>query len=98
MRRRQLNSQSRRAALVLLGLGAVCVAIMCILYGARPARAQAQPKAEYVDSSICAGCHADIAATYRQSGMGRSFHRVNANDRTENFTTHNTLYNKASDR
>jgi tetratricopeptide (TPR) repeat protein len=30
--------------------------------------------------------------------MGRSFHRVNAYDRTENFTTHNTLNNKASDR
>jgi hypothetical protein len=87
-----------QAASVLLGLGAACVAIMCILYRARPARVQAQPKAEYVDSSICAGCHADIAATYRQTGMGRSFHRVNASDRTENFTTHNTLYNKASDR
>jgi Tfp pilus assembly protein PilF len=30
--------------------------------------------------------------------MGRSFHRVNASDRTESFTTHNTLYNRASDR
>jgi hypothetical protein len=30
--------------------------------------------------------------------MGRSFHRVNASDRTENFTTHNILYNRASDR
>jgi tetratricopeptide (TPR) repeat protein len=98
MRRRELNSRWRRVASVLLGLAGVCVAIMCILYGARPARVQAQPKAEYVDSSICAGCHADIAATYRQTGMGRSFHRVNASDRTENFKTHNTLYNKASDR
>jgi Tfp pilus assembly protein PilF len=35
--------------------------------------------------------------TYRQTGMGRSFHRVNASDRTESFTTHNTLYNRASD-
>jgi hypothetical protein len=96
--RRQLNSEWRRAALVLPGLAGVCVAIMCILYGSRPAPVRAQPKAEYVDSSICAGCHADIAATYRQTGMGRSFHRVNASDRTESFTTHNTLYNRASDR
>ncbi len=84
--------------MVILGLAGVCVAIMCVPYGARPVLVHAQPKAEYVDPSICAHCHADIAATFRQTGMGRSFHRVNASDRTESFTNHNTLYNAASDR
>ena len=98
MWRRQLNSQRRRAALVLLGLVGGCITIVYIFYVARPTPVQAQSKAEYVDSSLCAGCHADIAATYRLTGMGRSFHRVNASDRTDNFTTNNTLYSKASDR
>src|SRR5882757_6398597 len=98
MTRRQLGSQARRAAFVLLGLAGVCIAILCIMNGARAVPVQAQPKAEYVDSSICAGCHGDIAATYRQTGMGRSFHRVSASDRTATFNTRNTLYNKASDR
>jgi tetratricopeptide (TPR) repeat protein len=98
MRGKQFNSQRQRAALVLLGLASVFVAILCILYGARATPVQAQPEAEYVDPSICARCHAGIAATYRQTGMGRSFHRVNASDRTESFTKHNTLYNGASDR
>jgi tetratricopeptide (TPR) repeat protein len=92
------NSQWRRVALVPLWLAGVCAAILYTPHGARPASVQAQSRAEYVDSSACAGCHADIAATYRRTGMGRSFHRVNAGDRTENFTTNNTLYNKASDR
>jgi len=94
----EINLQRRRVALVLLWLAGVSVAILYKPHGVRPASVQAQSKAEYIDSSACASCHADIAATYRRTGMGRSFHRVNARDLTENFTTRNTLYDKASDR
>jgi tetratricopeptide (TPR) repeat protein len=52
----------------------------------------------YADPSTCTRCHAEIAETYRKTGMGRSFHRADAADRIEDFVTHNTLYNKASDR
>jgi tetratricopeptide (TPR) repeat protein len=52
----------------------------------------------YADPSTCTRCHAEIAETYRKTGMGRSFHRADAADRIEDFTIHNTLYNKASDR
>jgi tetratricopeptide (TPR) repeat protein len=84
---------------VLLGLAGVCAAtVVCLVQVPRPARVRAQSRAEYVDPALCVGCHADVASTYRRTGMGRSFHRVNASDRTERFTTHNTLYNKASDR
>ena len=31
---------------------------------------------DYVDGAVCAGCHAEIAATYAETGMGRSFYRV----------------------
>ncbi len=30
----------------------------------------------YVDGATCAGCHAEIAASYQQTGMGRSFYRA----------------------
>ena len=36
------------------------------------------PRAEYADANSCAACHAKIAATYRTTGMGRSFGRVRA--------------------
>jgi tetratricopeptide (TPR) repeat protein len=98
MRTMQLNSRRRRASVALFGVAGACAAVLCLPYGARPVAVHAQPKAEYVDPSLCARCHADIAATFRQTGMGRSFHRVNASDRTEGFTNHNTLYNGASDR
>src|ERR1051326_955345 len=32
-----------------------------------------------VDPRVCAGCHQEIAKTYAQTGMGRSFHRVPPN-------------------
>ena len=32
----------------------------------------------YVDGATCAGCHAEIAATYEQTGMGRAFYRASA--------------------
>jgi predicted CXXCH cytochrome family protein len=30
----------------------------------------------YADPEVCAECHSDIAATYRKTGMGRSFRKV----------------------
>ena len=52
----------------------------------------------YVDSVACVGCHQEIAATYRLTGMGRSFYRPTPENVVEDFTTHNTYYHKASDR
>ena len=58
----------------------------------------AQAGATYVNPAACIRCHTDIAKTYRETGMGRSFHRINASDRLTDFAAHNTLYNRASDR
>jgi tetratricopeptide (TPR) repeat protein len=52
----------------------------------------------YVNPATCETCHFEIAKTYRQTGMGRSFYRPGAQTSIEDFTSHNTLYNKASDR
>src|ERR1700691_2310115 len=30
----------------------------------------------YVDSAVCAGCHADVAKNYSRTGMGRSLRAV----------------------
>ena len=49
------------------------VAIIAAPFGAAALMA-AQPG--YVDSSVCAGCHADIAKNYARTGMGRSVRAV----------------------
>ncbi|MEP6536685.1 MAG: tetratricopeptide repeat protein [Bryobacteraceae bacterium] len=67
----------------------------------RPAPQTAETKntSAYVDSRQCAGCHAAIAATYRQTGMGRSFYRaIPANLNVEDFARNNSFDHKLSDR
>jgi predicted CXXCH cytochrome family protein len=68
------------------------------LYAGRSHRAAAgrsnSPANAYVDAAVCATCHADIAAHYRQTGMGRSFARVRPEDSIE-FAK--PFYNKTSD-
>ncbi len=34
------------------------------------------PVGQYADPAVCAECHADIAATYQKTGMGRAFRKV----------------------
>lgn len=52
----------------------------------------------YVDASACAGCHAEIARTYRQTGMGRAFFRARPDDTVEDYEKHNTYHHRASER
>ncbi|MFN7922794.1 MAG: tetratricopeptide repeat protein [Bryobacteraceae bacterium] len=51
-------------------IAAVAVAVSCSHPVSAPTPAQ------YVDSKLCAGCHAEIARTYRRTGMGRAFFRA----------------------
>jgi hypothetical protein len=53
----------------------------------------AQPGAGYVNSSLCAGCHRQIAQTYRLTGMGRSLYRPSPEN-----TAPGSFYHRASDR
>lgn len=57
-----------------------------------------QMDSAYTDRATCSLCHGDIAASYGQTGMGQSFHRVTSAGRIGDFQVHNTLYNRASDR
>lgn len=54
---------------------------------------------EYVDARLCNGCHAEIAKSYRQTGMGRSFYRATPGTlNVEDFAQNNRLDHKLSDR
>jgi len=65
---------------------------------ANPKPGRAQVDSGYVNSATCAGCHQDIAKTYRLTGMARSFYRPAAENTIEDYRVHNTVYNRASDR
>jgi tetratricopeptide (TPR) repeat protein len=52
----------------------------------------------YVDASACAGCHAQVAQTYRQTGMGRAFFRPRPDNTVEDYEKRNTYYHLASER
>ena len=64
------------------------------VYAGRPSRPPSSPPNAYVDAAVCAGCHADRAAGYRKTGMGRSFARVQP-ELVPEFRT--PFHHKASD-
>jgi len=47
---------------------------------------------------VCAGCHSDIAKTYRQTGMGRSFYHPSAANVVEDYARRNRLDHRPSGR
>ncbi|MBV9494344.1 MAG: hypothetical protein JOZ54_08855, partial [Acidobacteria bacterium] len=49
-------------------------AAVCLLLSAAQ-RPSSQAPAGYVDDAVCASCHADIARSYSEAGMARSFVR-----------------------
>src|SRR6185312_10569016 len=52
---------------------------------------------EYVDAKICTGCHRQIAADYRLTGMGRSFYRPAPANTIEDYTRQNAFQHSLSD-
>jgi tetratricopeptide (TPR) repeat protein len=48
----------------------------------------------YIDPAICASCHAEIAKSYRETGMGHSFYRPTA----AGVPSGSSFYHKESDR
>ena len=50
----------------------------------------------YVDSRVCANCHAKIAATYALTGMARSFYRPHPGNQIEDFARGNPFYHQPS--
>jgi predicted CXXCH cytochrome family protein len=91
---------SRKAwLLVVAGIGLVGIAAMFFLGRGSPfALPPEQVKSDYVDSATCAGCHQAIAKSYHLTGMGRSLFRPRLETTVEDYKTHNSIYNRTSDR
>jgi tetratricopeptide (TPR) repeat protein len=88
----------RQLGWMIAGTALLSVGVCQLWRGKRSAPVYAQETdTGYANPATCIGCHNDIAQTYRQTGMGRSFRRASADDRIVN-PDRNTLYNKASDR
>lgn len=81
--------------MVLSGV-ALLTACWQVIPQSRPVVAVTEKSSGYVDSATCAGCHQDIAKTYRLTGMGRSLYRPSAANTVEDYQTHNKIHNDAS--
>ena len=57
---------------------------------------QAQAGSDYVDPTVCATCHASIAATYKKTGMGRSFYKPTPQNTIEDYSHKNTVEHRLS--
>ncbi|HEY0161417.1 MAG TPA: hypothetical protein VGB69_01955, partial [Edaphobacter sp.] len=53
-------------------------------------------QAAYVDASVCATCHSEIASTFKKTGMGRSFYRPTSSNIIEDYSKANTYNHQAS--
>jgi Flp pilus assembly protein TadD len=80
-------------AVAVVGAGLLERAASRTLQGKAAPTAQ---RSDYVDPAECARCHQDIAATYRKTGMGRSFSKASAANAVEDFTRANTLDHRLS--
>src|SRR5215831_4125181 len=77
-------------------LASVAALVFCLAGCSRRGSSQAQTP--YVNTSVCSGCHAEIATRYRQTGMGRSFYRPAAASAVEDYAKRNQLYHRPSGR
>lgn len=77
---------------------AAAVLALCVAACSRPPAATSPPQSSYAAPNACAGCHAEIAKRYRQTGMGRSFYGPSAANVVEDYAKRNRLYHRSSGR
>lgn len=83
-------------------LGAQAPAPLRSAPAVRPAPSRTAPPTSapaadrYADAAICEACHAAIAKTYHQTGMGRSFYRLQPANAVEDFTPGKAYYHESS--
>ena len=84
----------------LLRRGGLSMAAASTLLAGCSGRTSAPPPAasRYIDASTCAGCHAEIAKSYRRTGMGRSVYRPSAANTVEDYGKRNQFYHRPSGR
>jgi Flp pilus assembly protein TadD len=103
MTTRQANSFRRSGLLWIGALAAIVIAVAGGFFlerkASRASRGVAAPTAEssdYVDPAECTRCHRDVAATFRKTGMGRSFSKASAAQAVEDFARANTVDHRLS--
>ncbi len=72
---------------VLFGVAAAAAVAAFFVYSSSEAPPASTPQATsgpliagdpgYIDNAVCAGCHAEIAASYAETGMARAFYQAN---------------------
>jgi predicted CXXCH cytochrome family protein len=67
-----VRSKQARVLYTVAALGTVAAGVAALL--GVPVYSQAA--AVYADQATCGQCHAGIAATYRETGMGQAFHKI----------------------
>ena len=84
-----------RFAIIIAGAATLFVA--CQTHSTSPENPVQRQPAEYADAKECVACHAAIAATYRLTGMARSFYQPRPENTVEDYTRNNRYYHPASD-
>jgi predicted CXXCH cytochrome family protein len=78
---------------------AAAIALVAVFHHRRTGSSQLVTQAfssDYVEESVCESCHQDVAATYRKTGMGRSFSVPGAANVVEDYTRGNTVFHLPS--
>jgi predicted CXXCH cytochrome family protein len=89
-----MTISKRPVAIFVAAIVVVGVALALWTYRKRRSHPAPNPQNAYVNSAVCTGCHADLAAGFRKTGMGRSFARVQP-EHVPEFG--NPFHHKASD-
>src|SRR5665213_116326 len=82
----------KRVVLVLLAMALFAAGVRVAAQQPAPGRTQRG----YVDSKLCATCHADVYNSYMRTAMARSFARPGAGNEIEDYTNNNRFYHAAS--
>jgi hypothetical protein len=77
-------------------LAGVSVAAGVLLLRAQIPTPRPSATNSYVDSRVCAGCHAKIAQTYALTGMARSFFKPRPQTTVEDLSRGNPFFHQAS--
>jgi predicted CXXCH cytochrome family protein len=86
-----------KQSFLVFGLLTSCAALLCSCGNSSRRTTPSSPTASrYANPSVCAGCHADIAKSYRQTGMGRSFYRPASANAVEDYAKRNQFYHRPS--
>jgi Flp pilus assembly protein TadD len=103
MATRQTKSSPRSRLLWIGALAAIVVAVAGAFFLERKAAtfrgmvaAPTAQNSDYVDPAECTRCHRDVDATYRKTGMGRSFSEASAANAVEDFARANTVDHRPS--